>query len=179
MLWIFNLKIKILNQKSTNSKKNFKGGRVWTPSLELVDFIHFCYESILFDLNKIAGVLNKCRNENLMHKHKQYFLSTSVKTTAAGKKAIIHKSIHIEHYIIDSGAEYLYLSHNKILHIPDFTQITCQLNYPNDALLFGVAGLVKNGGEDRLMVCEDGCHLLKENEWELTNPSFRRCYLYK
>ena len=103
--------------------------------------------------------------------------TTSVTTTTTGKKEIIYEYKY--QYCVDSSAEYLYLSHNKVLHIPDFTQITCQLNCPSDALLFGVAGLVKNGGEDRLMVCEDGCHLLTENEWELTNPSFRRCYLYK
>ena len=52
--------------------------------------------------------------------------------------------------------------------------MTCELNYPNDALQFGVAGLVRDCGEEGLLVCGDGCHVLKHNGWESINEDFNR-----
>ena len=101
--------------------------------------------------------------------------TTSVTTTTTGKKEIIYEYKY--QYCVDSSAEYLYLSHNKVLHVPDFTQITCELNYPNDGLIFGVAGLVKKEGMDRLVVCGEGCHMLTDNGWEPTNQYVKRCYI--
>ena len=39
---------------------------------------------------------------------------------------------------------------------------------------FGVAGLVRDGEEERIIECGDQCHILRKNGWDLIDESFNR-----
>ena len=39
---------------------------------------------------------------------------------------------------------------------------------------FGVAGLVRDGEEERIIECGDQCHILRKNGWDPINESFNR-----
>jgi len=64
--------------------------------------------------------------------------------------------------------DYIYLSPDLILHLPDFKQITCEQNFPG-SLDYATAGLVMSGGAERLMMCGgqymSTCWMLETGGW--------------
>jgi len=64
--------------------------------------------------------------------------------------------------------DYLYLSPDLILHLPDFKEINCEQNFPG-SLDFATAGLVMSGGAERLMMCGGEymttCWMLETGGW--------------
>merc|ERR1711892_1025190 len=75
------------------------------------------------------------------------------------------------------GEEYIYLSPDLILHLPDFKQITCEQNFPS-SLDHATAGLVMSGGAERLMICGGEamttCWMLETDGWVDMQQEFDR-----
>merc|ERR1711892_858252 len=62
---------------------------------------------------------------------------------------LIHQTCRCD---IVPGEDYIYLSPELILHLPDFNLITCEQNFPG-SLDGATGGLVMSGGAERLMMC--------------------------
>merc|ERR1711892_304491 len=68
------------------------------------------------------------------------------------------------------GEDYLYVSPNLILNLPDFEQITCEQHFPG-SLSFATAGLVMCGGWDMTT-----CWMLETQGWVDMQQKFDRGY---
>merc|ERR1711892_661195 len=78
---------------------------------------------------------------------------------------------------IVQGEDYLYVSPDLILHLPDFKQITCEQNFPGSSSL-ATAGLVMSGGAERLVMCGGldmtTCWMLETQGWVDMQQQFDR-----